>query len=817
MKRFVVLCSIVALVSLYVPTSWATAPAVSDLPDVRLLTGGGSPKGVISEGLNSTEDDAYNLEDFVKDFDDAVGGLVLDVTDVTMVDVPPSQAPNVDPPGSTIAELDMANNVDIYGRADAGWARYTATADDGENPVSSKTAIAKYSTFAMGTPSLSAGRFFNLSADGWQLAYTWMGEDIEVEDLDSTISPPTAVDWEAYMNDIAYTFDANGNLLGIDPQYVDHGSSFSAKGWNVAISSTGGLMLSPGGVFSPGPFLIGILAINQADSSDIDATRVLVSAGMLGVDTPDTPTRDKSETLDGLTPGPIPTPVDPDTPGIDYTVPIQAGSHWGNHFLASDRLFAPAALEVVDLLTDGYLPAAADPASMKGVVAAPGVAMIATGNAIKATIAPSAGDPEAFRLFSRAFTGLEAGEVYTFAVNVATDITDATDSPNVLMAMASGLGAGSMGFYGDHLYVNDPSVAGTVLAEYQRGGDPLPFADDGWQTLSVNYTAPLTPKWFGFAAAPFDVFDAADQAVLDGITGAEGWTGELTVAKAAFSLQARSDLSSTIHVWMDNLRVYKSAYELDLGLAKTEYVTPASLTGILPAFVPQTTGDIDGSLEAYSSTGDLEADLDAIGFAFDNGGGFIDPFQRSSNGGPYPDNYEYVDGIAGVSVSTSVDHTKSAGSSNSLQIALTGTETATQRNFRAWVDTAIVALPGSGIYCVEAYISKARATNINETDRTPSYTVALNQAAPQLGFSYGAFLDQGGVPVSVGEETDAWMRLVGTGYIPDAQLARGVIQIMEAWDADVSNFDVPSYIDDIKILRVDDPAKFFDADLFDSI
>jgi hypothetical protein len=237
MKRFVVLCSVVALISLYVPVSWATAPAISDLPDVRLEAGSGSGTGLGSQAL-----DAYNVESFIRDFDDAVRALTITLPggDITMVDPPPSQAPNSDGSLPTI-ELDVSNNVDVFGRSAPGWARYTVNVDDASNPVTSRTAIAKYSTFAFNTPSLSEGRFFDLTASGWQLAYAWMGQDVTVPDLDSTITPPTAVDWEVYMNRLQYPDDylstrtviSSGSslitwLMGLPSALVD-GTSRSAR------------------------------------------------------------------------------------------------------------------------------------------------------------------------------------------------------------------------------------------------------------------------------------------------------------------------------------------------------------------------------------------------------------------------------------------------------------------------------------------------------------------------------------------------------------------------------------------------------------
>lgn len=806
MKRFAVLCSVVAVFSLYAPSTWATAPAVSDLPDVRVLTGGGGPpKGVISSGLNQVEMDAYNLDAFIKDFDDSVGGLTKSISGTTLVDPPPSQAPNAGSPLPVI-ELDAGNNVDVYGLAAAGWARYTANVDDGTNPVTQRTAIAKYSTFAMGTPSLSEGRFFNLSGSGWQFAYVWTGSDITLSDLQGTISPATSVNWAAYMNDVDYQFDANGNLLGLDPKYVAHGASFTAKGWNVSISSTGGLVVAPGASFSPGPYLIGILAINQADPNDIDATRVMVAEGLLGLATPGEstpPTREKSETLDGLTPGAVAAPT-----GVtaDMTTPIQAGSMWCYRFIGTDEANVAAPMEIVNLAGDAQLPAAA--------AAQLGSQMIAGGNGLKATLAPTAALPyRAFRLLGRAVQGAQPGEVYTFSVNIATDVQNATDQPVILMALASGLGTMNGGFYMDK--VAAPGVfPGTLLDAYQK--DIIPFAADGWQTLSVNYTPPLTTTWLD--ANSDGQMNQTDLDLIAGVFGpTEGWTNELTVIRSALKMESK-DADATVHVWMDNFRVFKSAYELDLGLEVTEYAVPADLTGVMPSpdVVPaQPSGNIDGSFESYAG------DLGAIGFVKDRGEGAAEDWRKPPFG-PYPVDTAYVDAGAGaITVNTSVDHTKSAGSSKCLQIALPGTGDAAYRCYRSWVDTAIVALPGEGIYGVEAFVSKQRATNSLATDRTPSYIVALNQIAPNpAGPAYGVYMNAGGVPISVGEEDNNWIRVVGTAYLSTGSkgtMARGVIQITESFDALSSAFTVPSYVDDYRVYRVDDPAKFFDADLFDSI
>ena len=810
MKRFVVLCSVVALISLYLPMSWATAPAISDLPDARLQAGSGS-----GTGLSSALDDAYNVEEFIKDFDDDVSALTITLPsgDITMIDPPPSQAPNLDGGEPTI-ELDVSNNVDVFGRATPGWARYTVNVDDASNPVSTRTAVAKYSTFALNTPSLTEGRFYNLSASGWQLAYAWMGEDVVVADLDSTVTPPTAVDWEVYMNDVTYDFDANGNLLGINPQYIAHGSSVSHGGWGVSISSTGGIVLSAGGSLTPGPFLIGVLAINQSDPDDIDATRILVSAGMLAAATPGghgAATHDKSETLDGLTTGPVTITAE----GGDSRVPIQDGSHWAAVAFGEERVFDVGTLDIVDLSLD------APPAGAPG-------AHVADGNALKVSFDPTAWtNPEAVRLYSRPFTDIQAGEVYTFAANIASDIADVTHAPNILMAMSSPLGAKAMGYQLSRLQFgpSDPeyvATGGTVLDAYQQ--DIVPLGTDGWQTISINYAPPLTPAYLDLNGD--NAFDQADLDLIAGIfgdplsAGYAGWSDELSTAHCALRFSGHEDMTSAFAVWVDNIRVYRSAYELDLGLQKTAYSAVADLTGILPSAIIQQPGSpLDGSFESSTV-------LDDVGLVLDNGSGNIPAFQRAANGGPWPDDATYGDASPGsFSVISGPDHTKSGGSSQSLQLQLAGTPGGTDVTMRAWASSATVLLPGAGIYCMEAYMTMSGGQNQVVTNRTPRYTIALNQMAPNcLASSYGAVLGFGGTSNSIAD--DGWDRLVGTAYLSDRQsisgkeavMARVIVQANGAFGQTFSDYtSAKAYIDDVQIIQVDDPAKFFDADLFDSI
>jgi len=145
----------------------------------------------------------------------------------------------------------------------------------------------------------------------------------------------------------------------------------------------------------------------------------------------------------------------------------------------------------------------------------------------------------------------------------------------------------------------------------------------------------------------------------------------------------------TFHLFFDNFRIYRSAYELDLAYAKTEYVEP---TSNLDAYfdnsfvaLPEPSVNIDGTFESYV------ASLDAIGFAVQYP--LTDPAEdwRKIPYGTLPLDAAYV-GVnpsPNVTVNTSLDHTRSDDSTKCLQVALPGTGDAANRCFRAGIYTAI--------------------------------------------------------------------------------------------------------------------------------
>jgi hypothetical protein len=613
-------------------------------------------------------------------------------------------------------------------------------------------------------------------------------------------------------------------VLGIDPIHQGHGSIISHHGWVISIDHDGMLRISGEGALGEGPYLIGVLAQNTPHPQDTDTARFLLTKGLLAECYPHAPaTHEKSETLDGLTPGAIPLP---DIPSPDIRVPIQEGSHWGYHFFANDATLTPATFEVVDLGSDPDLPEAADPAHMAELIPSSAVTSIAAGRALKATFVPTGELPTpGVRLLSRAFTGLRPGDILTFAVNIATDIRDATHSPVIGMDMSSGWGGAAMGFHLSSLALPEiPITHGTPLGEYQH--TLIPWADEGWQTLSVNYTPPVTPAYID--ADRDGDFDAEDTYFLAhhptvGSLTTEGWEDGTTVARAGLQIKTRTAMTAPFHVWLDNLRVYRSAYELDLGLSKTEYTEPASLAEgpFPPGIVGQSEAPIDGSFDAFTSTGDIRADLSRIGWVIENGSGspaphLVEPF------GAYPATTRYVSPHESTfSVRQGFDRSGMSNEAKCLQISLVGPDgrSVYEGDFvsvRARMHSPIVAVPGSGIYCIEVYVSKAWPTNLISTRRTPAVLIELNEVAPNpFAHSAGAYFNYAGLPNSVSDPDRPWVRLVGTAYIPDAQLLRGILSVWEPFVGSAGNFGVPVLFDDFHIYRVDDPAHFFDADMFD--
>lgn len=808
-------------------------PEMPDVPDLRLAVSdesSGSGSSCALPPVNA----AFDLFDFVRSYEIPYSQFLFpERTRAWGNNGPPWFEKAWQPmPFVTVNRLDVdeAQAVVSSTSSQPGWAALHYLLLDGRKPgfdvVASTRGHVKYSSFSLDAPGLLTGRMFDITAGTPPLVQTWTGRNLEIRALPSLVSPQVPVRWSVYVNDMEHYLTSGGELLGVNPIHAGHGPVVSHHGWIVRITENGVLSISGSTSSGEGPYLLGVLARNESDERDADAGRFLLSKGLLAECYPYPPaTHEKSETLDGLTPGPIPPPSNPSS---DVRVPIQEGSHWGYHFLGNDIILIPGTLEVVDLFTDPHLPKAAHPMYMRGLLSSPAVTAIATGNALKVTLVPTGTLPTpGVRLFSRAFTGLRTGDVLTFAANIATDVRDATHSPTVDMAMASGWGEVAAGIHLSSLaFPEYPQARGTLLGEYQP--TMVPWANEGWQTLSVNYTPPLSP---GYLDADSDGdCDDDDRNLLThhpafGSLATEGWEDGLTVAKASIRVHTREAMTKPFHVWLDNLRVYRSAYELDLALSKTEFTEPASLaeSSLPPGVIEQAQGEIDGSFDSYANTGSIHTDLSNIGWLISTGAGPAESYLREPFG-PFPGTARYADPAdSAFSIRQGQDHTGTGAAGKCLQIALTGPDgtyayEGPYVSVRASINTAVVAVPGSGIYCFEAYVSKAWPTNIVLARQSPAVGIVLGEIAPNpLDHYSGAYFYHAGLPKSVADPENPWLRVVGTAYIPAAQLVRGILQVSESFLGPVRYFGTPILFDDCHIYRVDDPAHFFDADLFDTI
>jgi hypothetical protein len=856
MKRFAVLFGMLAVV-VACGTSYATAPQVRDMPDIRLDTGADTC------GLPQLATDAYDVMDYFLDVDDAPASLTVSILNVQMIAAPgaggadPDPAANVDIDGATQATADAAQ-VDVYGRATAGWQQYTVRVDDastvlkgvGGDAAISDAAVAKYSTFALNEPTIEDGVFLVAGGEGAttrQFVYCWLGgTQGDLYRLDVAIDPASAsagVDWTLEVSDLVAEHDANGSYLGLDPQYAAGGAACNYEGLYYSIDTDGALTLTSGGSVSPGPWIVGILATNQADEQDSDGSRILVANAMVPEATPDTATVGTSVTFDDLTPATITAATDvylitTNTPAkgasayVGGVAPAQTDNiatncGWlSNMSGPNDTVLDSVDLEIVDLSLDGDLPVAAQ------LVEGNDTAHIAGGNAIKATFPTVSGTPgprgvnpahvqlPAFRLGSRAFTGVASTDIITFALSVATDASQATDLPKYQIYAGSGFAGSLAGADVRFLKSLLQSVDG---ADFTAPQTNMPQASQGWHTVSVTYAPGATVQWFN-VDGDTDM-DGDDLAIMSSLTVSEGWDGanELDVCKVGFVCSTHQMAENPVNIWVDNLRVFQSAYALDLALGAEE-LTETLRSGdnsALDMFVGWgvtkfTTGDIDGTIE--SAAGASDANLLDIGIVAGMGGaGNAAAFEHFDK--------DYVEGTLAncFSIGTQ-DHTRNDSSSQSIRIALAGDDGAdgwsgALDSVRAQMATGDVAGSGDGLYCLEAYIAKLNACNQVNTYRHPGVRAIIQEVAPNYyGSAAGVIFTNGGLPEAVtGDPPGNWQRAVIDLYIPNCDVVRGLFQVMDTFKADVGNFAVPIFIDDVALYKVDDPALFFDADLFDGV
>jgi hypothetical protein len=815
-------------------TSWtAQAPEIDDVPDIRLGTPSlQGPNPVYPTGFPGASG-PLNLFDFVE-FNDTPPSVL---TFMPVPDAMPSSGPeSFNITGAAQRLLSVAQTAEEPYAADvhitsalrpAGWWEVGYTALDGrlvaDDVIVGSTGFVKYSTFAVRGPTIESGRFPGSNTLQPPLVLPWMGSDIVLGSLPGDITPPVNVGWSLYLNKLDYYRSQAGETIGINPRRLTPTEMEADENWTVSITPGGTLSVSGNPNSGEGPYMLGVLARSLTNPNDTDTARFLLTKALLAHATSEEPafTYDRSVSLDGLPLGPVRTPDGPSPVVLDT---LYEGCHWGYHVLSEDSVMEPAPLEVVSLSTDPDLPDAAHPNLTKPAPAPPIVAA-GTGRALKAFFDQSASSlpVTGVRFLSRAFTDLHPGDVITFAVDIATDVTDATHSPEILMAMTSGWGAAAAGFNLTSLAEQRyPELYGTSLASYQR--TLVPLEDEGWRTLSINYTPPATRRYFDIDGDGDCDTEDRDFLAFHPVIGTmvqEEWQDERTVAKASLRVRTREDMTKPFHVWFDNLRVYRSAYELDLALGRTEFSEPADLTGtgLPPGFVPQPSAALDSTFESLGTGVDPAVGLDAAGWMIGAGDGpaplFVTPPFGTLPVGAF---YAAAD-PASFGVAQGINHSPNPNDRRALRISLTGDEgpASESRAIRAQLNTAAVAVPGSGIYCVEAFVSKERQTDRIRSDRSPVLLLGLNELDPNpLVATSGTVFSFGGLPESVWDQNSNWSRVVATAYIPDARVIRGLIQVKETFTDHVTDFDVPIYIDDFRIYRLEDPVEYFDADLFDA-
>jgi hypothetical protein len=875
MKRFAVLFGMLAIVAC--GSAYATAPQVRDMPDVHLaITGSASGLPLLATDAYDVMDYVKDVDSAPTEL--TVSILNVQMIAAPNAGSPAGGSPStIDINGAT--QVSGATNVyvDIYGRANYGWQQYTVRVDDASTyspkggvsaDAISDDAVVKYATFVVEEPTIEDGVF--LKTDGEtsttrQFVYIWLCCQAtgELYRLDVAVSPAAAtpLNWSVWVSDIIQdnsngkNLDANGLWLGLEKKHAANGTSCSAGGINYEIDVNGMLTLTSGGSVSPGPWLVGLLGESPGDPNEANGSRIMVAHCMVAEASPDTGTCGTSTTFNDLSPQVISAATDryvnttacPNKGKIGFvgevapTTPanIVTNCAWEYIMAGADTTLDSVDLEIVDLGGDGDLPAAAQ-IWASTTAEDPKTAHIAGGNGLKATLTvPAAGqvgargvDPakiqlDAFRLGSRAFKNITSPtDVVTFSLSIATDAGNATDLPKYQMWCGSGFAGCLVG--------KDIRSLKSMLqlmdgASYTRPQTDIPTAAQGWHKLACTYGAGATLQWFNVDGDTD--FDSDDLDILAAAVAGEGWDGhnELGVVKCGFVCSTQKLAENDVTVWLDNLCVYRSAYAIDLALGNESLVDSLESgddstydTMVSNSYGVEYTSDIDGTIEsAAPACGALpssitDAQLKDIGL-YDGWGGGNGPAFK------HPDMDFLNADLACVNIGA-YDITNNNNSCKSLKLTLAGDDGAdgcagALDSMRLQLSTGAVAGSGDGLYAIEAYVAKLNACNMVNSYRHPNVRIIIQEVAPNyFGAAAGYIYTLGGLPTTVSDGApDGWHRAVADLYIPNCDILRGLIQVLDTFKADAANFAVPVFVDDLKLYKVDDPAIYFDADLFDGI
>jgi hypothetical protein len=378
MRNILVAVIGVLTMTLFVGSSFATAPVASDIPDIRLLTGSGT-----------VED--FDLNDYVTDYDDAPADLNWTIQGQTGFDVVSNPASLTD------------NLADIIGSAAADQGVVTYRVADASE-YAEDTQVVKYSSFWLVGPSLTQDNNLVPPDD---FARTWVLE------ADTVITTPALADLLVGTTSVDNWYVSIADLAG-DWQAGDNATSASWGDLNAAISVDGKLVLQtpalPVAGNLTGAYRVGIKAKKTSGGlagteDNWDGAELLVASARVPLDGRSGETVVSKAELDKFD-------------GFEGTAPAALATGLGPMRTAGALWCAPVKL---------------NGAAAAIVASAPSSAWATSGKALEVTL------PQTGLVFvqSEFFTDIQPGETLTFEANVTTDAAAGLPTANVMLFMGN--------------------------------------------------------------------------------------------------------------------------------------------------------------------------------------------------------------------------------------------------------------------------------------------------------------------------------------------------------------------------------------------
>lgn len=415
----------VFMISLFAGTSYATAPVVDDVPDIRLMTG----VGVV---------DDFDLSNYVTDYDDAVAGLTYTVESAVGFDSSPTT-------GITGSLLD------IGGSSSDDQGTLTLRVTDASSDYSEDDCVVKYSSLMLIGPSLTEDN--NLVPPNSFARTLVLEADAAITStaISALISPQSASGATLYVSIADLDGDCQaGNSNATSVSYGDLAASISGSGELVlqaAGSLTGTYQLS-------GAYRVGVKA-------------KLTGGGLAGAED----NWDGMELLASISR--FPTRYDANT---------AARLDKFNNFSGVPTGALVVGYSALKALADADSPRwyKVNGTGVTEIVAsapASGTATWATsGQALKITLA-SASDTAFIQ--SEWFTDIQPGETVTFAANVSTNAALGAEVGNMVMFM----GNFHMPSNYEGLAIQQGAGAATKAPQLPTGGS------SGWKTIKATLVA----------------------------------------------------------------------------------------------------------------------------------------------------------------------------------------------------------------------------------------------------------------------------------------------------------------------------------------